>query len=132
VRAHLATASSEVILHLLGLGKVALVPDEVLVLLSVLDIEPHHVHGNVGLVELGLHVLHIGLVEVVPSALVVGRGEELWKRSAAGEGGVLLEDVGAAGTEEDEEVEDARLGHPVRRGGGGGRTSVISFCGALL
>lgn len=101
-------------------------------LLGVFNIEPHDVHRDVGLVELGLHVLHISLVEVVPTALVVSGGEELRKRSATREGGVLLEDIGAAGTEEDEEVEDARLGHPVRRGGGGGRTSVGSLGGTLL
>jgi hypothetical protein len=47
---------------------------------------------------------------------VIGEGEVLRKGSATGKGGVLVEDVERGRTEEDDEVEDARLRHPVSRG----------------
>ena len=44
--------------------------------------QPHDVHWNIVLIELGVDTRHIVLVVVVPAALVVGDGkllEDLWE-----------------------------------------------------
>ena len=44
------------------------VPREVLLAISVLNVEPHHVHRDVMLVKLAVDCSHISLVIVVPPA----------------------------------------------------------------
>lgn len=126
VRTHLPSSRCELGLHFLRCRKVSAVPDEVLVFGSVLNVEPLDVHWNVGFVHARLHAEYVRFVDIIPSALVVGSRKVLRKGSASGESRELLEDVLGRGPEEDEDVESARLGHPVRLCRLGGR-STISF-----
>ncbi len=50
---------------------------------SVLNIEPNDIHGDVVFIELLVDSLHVGLVIVVPAALVVGDREERWQLNLA-------------------------------------------------
>ena len=54
-------------------GKMRLSPLSV----CVLDVEPDDVVGNLVLIKARVHRVHVGLILVVPSALVVANGEQL-------------------------------------------------------
>ena len=110
----LATVLGKLVLHDFRLGEVPAVPDHVLVLVGVLNVEPDDVERDVGLVEAPLDVEHVRLALVVPPALVVRDRKELRKRRPTRQGRVLVEDGERRRPQEDEEVEDARLGDPVR------------------
>ena len=99
--------------HAEAVGELAGVPREVLLAVGVLDVEPHDVHGDVVLVELGRDGEDVLLVVVVPAALVVGDRELGRERRGAGQRRVLPRDVFGLRAQEDERVYDARLGHPV-------------------
>jgi hypothetical protein len=63
--------------HILRIGKFNWVPGEVFLSVGMLNVEPDCVEGDVVFVEGFVHGLHIGLVIIVPSALMVGYGELL-------------------------------------------------------
>ena len=96
------------------------VPREVALAVGVLDVEPEDVVREVERLELAMHVPDVSLVVVVPPALVVAERESGRKRRHARQPGVLPEDGGGRRAGEEEEVDYARLGHPVRGGGGRG------------
>lgn len=52
------------------------VPGEIPLPVRVVDIEPDDVVGDVVAIESGVHGLHVGLVFVVPAALMVAESEE--------------------------------------------------------
>lgn len=62
--------------HGKGLGKTAGVPGEVPLAISMLDVQPNDIAGQVVVIEALIDFQHIGLVPVVPAALVVAEGEE--------------------------------------------------------
>ena len=70
VRVHdgdqLASVRGEVLRHRDAVWELAAVPGEVLLAVRVLDVQPHHVHGDVVLVKFPLHCVHILLVVVIP------------------------------------------------------------------
>ena len=61
-----ATLAGEAISHGDTVRELPSVPGEVLLPVGVLDVEPHHVHRYVVLVELAVNCSHISLVVVVP------------------------------------------------------------------
>ena len=60
------TLAGEAISHGDAVRELPSVPGEVLLPVGVLDVEPHHVHRYVVLVELSVNCSHISLVVVVP------------------------------------------------------------------
>ena len=58
--------------------------------ISVLNVQPDDIIGDVVLIKGSIDCLHIGLVPVVPTALVVGNTEVLRQRCGACQARVLL------------------------------------------
>jgi hypothetical protein len=107
---HLASSGRQLLLHLLGLGELELVPREVPLAVGVLDVEPQHVVRDVELLKLAVDHAHVGLVVVVPSALVVAEREEGRQRRHAGQLGVPATTL--------RHVTTAARGAPMRRSAG--------------
>lgn len=59
-----------------GLGETAGVPGEVPLAISMLNVQPDDITGQVVIIEALIDFQHIGLIPVVPAALVVAEGEE--------------------------------------------------------
>mmetsp|Transcript_1308 Transcript_1308/g.2251 ORF Transcript_1308/g.2251 Transcript_1308/m.2251 type:complete len:223 (+) Transcript_1308:1253-1921(+) len=111
---HSPTLFPKSLLHLDGVGEESLVPREVPLSIRVFDIQPEDVIGVVVLLELFMHSIDVLLVLVVPATLVVAEGEERGESLGASEGGVLLVDFGNLGaTDEQEDLHDSGLRHPV-------------------
>jgi hypothetical protein len=81
----------------------------------VLDVEPEDVVRDVVRVEAGIHRGDVRLVLVVPPALVVPERKHLGQRGAAGEARVARRALRGRRAQQQEEVDDAGLGEPVRR-----------------
>jgi hypothetical protein len=75
-RDHLAPETRHVVDQLGGIRKVLLIPREVALLVRVLDVEPHDIHRKVVLLEFGIHIAHILLVNVIPTALTDEKNDE--------------------------------------------------------
>mmetsp|Transcript_28532 Transcript_28532/g.73202 ORF Transcript_28532/g.73202 Transcript_28532/m.73202 type:complete len:278 (-) Transcript_28532:1000-1833(-) len=112
-RHHLPAGGREEVLHLLGLGELVLVPREVPLAVRVLDVQPQHVVRQVELLEFAVHELDVFLVVVVPPALVVAQREARRERRRACEPGILRKDLLWCGPWQQEDVDHARLRHPV-------------------
>eukprot|EP00964_Phaeocystis_antarctica_P079296 scaffold49387_cov72-Phaeocystis_antarctica.AAC.8 len=97
---HLAAGRRKLVLHRRRVGELVLVPREVPLAVGVLDVEPQHVVRQVEGLELPMHMAHVGLVVVVPPALMRC---------------VLCEDRCGRGAWEQHEVDDAALAHEVRQ-----------------
>ena len=106
------TVRRQVVHQLLRVGEIVGVPREVLLADGVLDVQPQHVVGEVERLELVVHVAAVLLVQVVPAGLVVAQREEGRQHRPGGEACVLVEQLGGRGGGEEEEVDDAGLGHP--------------------
>lgn len=61
-----------------------------------------------------IHIGNILLIVVVPPALVVPEGKHLRHGGAAGDGGILAQDISRRWPEHQEEVQDATLSDPLR------------------
>ena len=81
-----------------------LVPDEVLVLLGVLDVEPEDIDGDVLLIETLLHGSHIVRADVVPTTLVIAKGPVSRQSGSSGETCPLREDILGSRSWQDENV----------------------------
>ena len=110
----LAAIVSQVAHHVLGRGKLELVPGEVALAVRVLDVEPHDVHGNLVLLEAVVDRAHVLLVVVVPAALMIGEREYGRQLCVAREQAVLTEHVVRSRTHHHVDVDDAALREPVR------------------
>ena len=64
----LSALACQTISHSNAVWELSSVPREILLAISVLNVEPHHVHRDVMLVKLAVHCCHISLVIVVPPA----------------------------------------------------------------
>ena len=73
---HLAFLVLQALQHLLGLGELVGIPGEVALPVSVLDVQPDEVVGDVMIVEPLVYCPHVLLVVVVPATLVVGQPRE--------------------------------------------------------
>ena len=62
--------------HVYGVRELVVIPREVPLAISVFDVQPHHVHRDVMFVEVAVDGEHVLLVIVIPTALMVGQGEE--------------------------------------------------------
>lgn len=62
--------------HSEGLGETTGVPGEVPLAISMLNVQPDDITGQVVIIEALIDFQHIGLIPVVPAALVVAEGEE--------------------------------------------------------
>lgn len=62
--------------HGKGLGETAGIPGEVPLAISMLDVQPNDITGQVVIIEALIDFQHIGLIPIVPAALVVAEGEE--------------------------------------------------------
>lgn len=130
-RTHLPPLLLDLLQHALHIRELSLVPIKVPVLLRILYIQPGHIQREsfpVG-IEPPVHVQHVLLIEVVPSALVVAQRPVSGESRRADEGGELFEERvrGGGGSGEEEEVEDTGFGDPVGRDpvrGGGRRGDV--------
>ena len=69
--------------HLLGFRKRGMIPSEIFLVLSVLNIEPNCVTGNAVLSHKLIHFQGLFLGHVVPPALVVAKTEKGWHRHLA-------------------------------------------------
>ena len=108
-----------------------LVPDEVLVVLSVLNVKPEHVNRDILLVEALLHGPNIVGADVVPAALVVAECPVRRECRRTGQSGVLAENIGGGRSRKDEDIEDTGFRDPVRSGRlGAGTTHVDPRLGA--
>mmetsp|Transcript_55509 Transcript_55509/g.129970 ORF Transcript_55509/g.129970 Transcript_55509/m.129970 type:complete len:471 (+) Transcript_55509:1109-2521(+) len=110
----LAPAAGEILLHLLGVREQMPVPGHVALADGVLDVEPQHVIRDVMLVELRVHLADIGLVLVVPAALVVPEREERRHELRTNQLRVLALDLRRGLRGHEEQVHDAALTEPVR------------------
>jgi hypothetical protein len=102
--------------HLNRVRELFLIPDEILVLFRVLNIKPEDIDRNICLVEAALHRPDIIRTDVVPPALMVSERPMRRDDGGARQTRVLSEHVRRGGARQQEDVEDARLGDPVRRG----------------
>lgn len=73
---YLPLLGGQVLKHGEGLGETAGVPGEVPLAVGVLDVQPDDIAGQVVVIEALTDFQHVGLVPVVPAALVVAEGEE--------------------------------------------------------
>ena len=78
-----ADLSSNLVDHIDGVGELLRVPSEVSLAISVFNIQPNDIHGNVEFVEIGVDVQHVVAIVVIPAALVIGDGEGGGQRSRA-------------------------------------------------
>lgn len=58
------------------LREAAGVPGEVSLAISMFNIQPDDITGQVVIIKTPIHFQHIGLIPVVPAALMVAEGEE--------------------------------------------------------
>jgi hypothetical protein len=112
--AHLTSQCPDLILHLDRVRELLLVPIKVLVLGRVLDIQPSDVQRDILLVKPPVHIEHVMLVEVVPSALMISDRPERRNRCISCQSGVLPEKILRFRAGEDEQVHDPRFRHPLR------------------
>ena len=110
---NLASAGLDVVEHVHRVREVPLVPNHVLVIFGMLDIEPENVNGDIFLVEALLHTPDIVGTDVVPSALMITQRPMRRKLNRSSQFRILTEDLLWRGSGEKEDVEDARLGDPV-------------------
>ena len=61
--------------------------------ISVLNVQPNDIIGNVVLIKGSINCLHVCLVPVVPTALVVGNAKVLRQRCGACQACILLHDL---------------------------------------
>ena len=80
---YLAFLVHQTLQHLLWGCKLVWIPGEVALPVSVLDVEPDEVIGDVVLVKACVHLLHVLLVVVVPAALMVAQSREGRERLGA-------------------------------------------------
>ena len=78
-----ADLSSDLVDHIDGVGELLRVPREVSLAISVFNIQPNDIHGNVEFVEIGVDVQHVVAIVVIPPTLVIGDGEGWRQRSRA-------------------------------------------------
>lgn len=112
--AHLTSQCSDLVLHLDRVRELLLVPIKVLVLGRVLDIQPSDVQRDILLVKPPVHIEHVVLIEIVPSALMISDRPERRNRSVSCQSSVLPEKILGFGAGEDEQVHDPRFRHPLR------------------
>lgn len=67
----LAAQRSDVVGHLYWVGEILLVPDHILVILRILDVQPKDINGHILLVEALLYIAYVVRADVIPAALVV-------------------------------------------------------------
>lgn len=73
---YLPPLRGQVLKHGEGLGETAGVPGEVPLAISMLNVQPDDITGQVVIIEALIDFQHVGLIPVVPAALVVAEGEE--------------------------------------------------------
>lgn len=76
---YLAFLVCEALQHFRGRGELVRVPGEISLSISVFNIEPDEVIGDVVLVKASIHRLDILLVVVVPATLVVAQSRQRWE-----------------------------------------------------
>jgi len=113
---HLTAKGSNVVHHVNWVGEVLRIPDEVLVVRRVFNIEPQNVEWDLRLVEVGLYFANIIRADVVPTALVIAEREMLGQRWSTCQACILHENVVGRGTRHQEDIQNARFGDPMRFG----------------
>ena len=95
----------QLLLHRNRVDKSQRIPSEVLLLMSVLNVKPDYVVGDVELIEAAVDVFDILIGDIVPTALMVGNGKRLRHGSVASELAVLAGEILRCGAKEDEDVQ---------------------------
>lgn len=73
---YLPSLEGQMLKHGAWLGETAGVPGEVPLAISMLNVQPDDIAGQVVIIKALIDFLHIGFIPVVPAALVVAEGEE--------------------------------------------------------
>jgi hypothetical protein len=99
--------------HLHWVREILLVPNHILMVFGILDVQPKDIERHVLLVEALLHTADVVGADVIPATLVVTQRPVRRQRSCAGEAAILSEYFcrGRAGKNED--IKDPRFGDPV-------------------
>jgi len=104
----------ELLLHAFGVGEGQRIPGEVLLLLCVFNVKPDDIVRDVEFVKPAVDVLDILIGDVVPSTLVVGDSEGLGHGRVTSQLTILASEVLRGRSEEDKDVQQTTLRHPVR------------------
>jgi len=109
----LASEGLDVIEHVDWVREVLLVPNHVLVVLGILDIEPENVDRDILFVETFLHAPDVVSTDVVPSALMIPQRPMRRELNRSGQFRILTKDLVWRGSGEKEDVKNTRLGDPM-------------------
>lgn len=77
---YLPPLRSQALKHGAGLREATGVPGEIPLAISMFNVQPDDIAGQVVFIKALIHFQHISLVPVVPTALVVAEGEEWGQR----------------------------------------------------
>ena len=110
---NLASAGLDVVEHVHRVREVLLVPNHVLVVLGMLDVEPENVNGDIFFVEALLYTPDVVGTDIIPSALVITQRPMWRKLNRSGQFRILTENLIWRGSGEQEDVKNTRLGDPV-------------------
>jgi hypothetical protein len=114
--------------HLNRIWEFLLLPDEVLVIRRIVNIEPEHIDRHVLLIEAFLDVPNIFRRNIVPSTLVVRNRPERWERCCASQSGISLEDIVGRWARDEEYVHHTRFRDPMGLGATRCRMQDVDEC----
>ena len=106
---NLASEGFDVVEHVNRVREVLLVPNHVLVVLGILDIQPEDVNRHVFFVEPLLHTPDIVGTDIVPPALMIAQRPMRGELDGSGKFRILAKDLVWCGSRKEEDVEDTRL-----------------------
>ena len=110
---NLASEGLDIVEHVNWIREVLLVPNHVLVVLGILDIQPEDVNRHIFFVEPPLHAPDIVGTDIVPPALVIAQRPMRGKLDRSGQFRILAENPVWCGSRKEEDVEDTGLGNPM-------------------
>jgi hypothetical protein len=82
-----------------------IIPGEVFLPVGVFYVKPDNIVGNVKFVELPVDIFDILIRDIIPSALVVPKGEGRWQLSVTCQLALLLRQIGRRGAHHDKNVQ---------------------------
>mmetsp|Transcript_21296 Transcript_21296/g.55374 ORF Transcript_21296/g.55374 Transcript_21296/m.55374 type:complete len:350 (+) Transcript_21296:1673-2722(+) len=110
---HLPSLFTKLVLEPLGVGEESLVPREVALAISMLDIQPDDVSRNIMNVKVIIHIQYICFILVVPPALVIGSGEPWRHEGSSSHEGILVKHMLVRRSDKEQDIHLATLTYPV-------------------
>lgn len=110
---YLSALGADFLLHLDRIREMLLIPIKVPMFLCILDIQPRNVQRDILFIESTLHLENIGIIDIIPSTLVVSQCPLRRKIRRSRQTCVLLEERSRIGTWQDQEIHDPGFRHPV-------------------